>query len=82
MSTWQIVPLFAVACCTIGCLVVIYKAIERLSKGVFSIGAELTKINSKLAAIEAVSRDDPQSSITQNEIDASIEAALRNLEKL
>ena len=85
MSTWQITVLFALAGCAIGCLLAIRKAIERLSEGIFFIRTELTKINSKLEAVEAVNREDPKKPMEQHEPDdafAAIEAAISNFEKL
>ncbi len=74
MSTWQIVVLFAMAGGAIGCLLVICRAIEKLVKGIASLGAELTKLNAKLESIEAVRGDD-------TELEA-IEAAVSGFEKL
>ena len=74
MSTWQIAVLFALAGCAIGCLLGIFRAIEKLVKGVLSVGAELTKINAKLESVEAVKGDD-----TSLE---AIEAAVSGFEKL
>ncbi len=74
MSTWQITVLFVMAICAIGCLFGICRAIEKLAKGIHSLGAELTKVNAKLERIEAVSGDD-----TSLE---AIETAFSNFEKL
>ena len=85
MSIWQISVLFAMAGCAIGCLLGIYKALEKLAKGILSIGAELTKLNTKLQSIEAVSRDDSKKPMDQSEPDTSLEdleAAIANFEKL
>lgn len=82
MSNWQMIILFAITGFTIGSLIAIYRAVERLSKAVFTIGAELKKINSKLERIEIVSRDDAARAGAVYGIDDSIEAALRNLDKL
>jgi len=74
MPTWQITVVFVMAGCAIGCLLGICRAIEKLVKGIFSIGAELTKMNAKLERIEAINGDD-----TSLE---AIEAAFSNFEKL
>ena len=74
MSTWQIIVLFAMAGCAIGCLLGICRAIEKLAKGIFSIGAEITKMNAKLESIDAVNRDDISLE--------GVEAAISNFEKL
>ena len=82
MATWQMIILLAITGCTIGSLIGIYKAVERLSKAVFTIGSELKKINSKLERIEAVGKDDAARLAAAYGVDDSIEAALRNLDKL
>jgi hypothetical protein len=82
MATWQMIILLAVTGCTIGSLIGIYKAVERLSKAVFTIGAELKKMNGKLERVEAASKDDAARPANPYGIDDSIEAALRNLDKL
>jgi hypothetical protein len=82
MATWQMIILLAITGCTIGCLIGIYKAVERMSKAVFTVGAELKKMNAKLERIEAVSKDDAARPVTAYGVDDSIEAALRNLDKL
>jgi hypothetical protein len=74
MSTWQISVLFAMAGCAIGCLIGICIAIERLVKGIVSIEAELTKMNSKLESVEATKGDEAELE--------SIEAAVSGFEKL
>jgi hypothetical protein len=74
MSIWQVIVLFAMAGCAIGCLLIIYKAIWKLTKAVSSIGSELTKINSKLERIEAVNGEDTSLQ--------AMEAAISNFEKL
>jgi hypothetical protein len=74
MSTWQIVVIFAMAGCAIGCLVGICRAIDKLTKAVFSLRTELTKIDAKLESIEPVKGDDA-------ELEA-IEAAVSGFEKL
>jgi hypothetical protein len=85
MSTWQIVVFFAMAGCTIGCLLVICRAVEKVAKGVFSIGAEITKMNAKLEIIEAANRDEVKKPMDQQEPDTSLEAleaAISNFEKV
>ena len=85
MSIWQISVLFAMAGCAIGCLLGIYKALEKLAKGILSIGAELTKMNAKLQSIEAVNREDPKKPMDESDSETSIEAieaAISNFEKL
>jgi len=85
MLTWQIAVLLVLAGCAVGCLLGIFKAIQRLSEGVFFIRTELTKLNSKLETVEAVNRDDLKKPIGQHEPDDSfeaIEAAISNFEKL
>ncbi len=85
MSIWQIAVLFALAGCAIGCLLAVYKAIEKLARNISLISSELTKMNSKLTAIEAVNRDSPKETFEQPEPDLSleaIEAAISNFEKL
>ncbi len=83
MSTWQIIVLLALAGCAVGCLIGICRAIEKLAKGVVSIGIQLTKMNSKLESIEAVNGDDPKKSMDQYEPGLEdIEAAISNFEKL
>jgi hypothetical protein len=74
MSIWQVIVLFAMAGFAIGCLFGICRAIGKLTKGISSIGAELTKMNSKLERIEAVNGDD-----TSLE---AMEAAFSKFEKL
>jgi len=74
MSTWQVVVLFAMAGCAIGCLVGICRAIEKLAQGMLSLGTILTNLNSKLESIEPVKGDDA-------ELEA-IEAAVSGFEKL
>ncbi len=85
MSIWQMSVLFAAAGCALACFLGIWRALERLAKGVFSVGAELTKLNAKIEGIEAVTRDDSRKPADQLGLDPSledIEAALSNLEKL
>ncbi len=74
MATWQITVLFAMAGCAIGCLLVFGRAIEKLTKGVSSIAAELAKMNAKMESVEAVNGDD--SSLE------AVEAAISNFERL
>ncbi len=75
MSTWQIPVLFAMAVCVIGCLLGILRAIEKLAKGISTIGAELAKTNAKLESIEVAKP-------TEDTSFEDIEAALSNFEKL
>ena len=90
MFTWQITVLLAVAGCAIGCLLVgcllgIWRVTAKLTKGILSIGAELTKLNAKIERIEAVNRDDPKKPMDRYGPDPSfedIEAAISNFEKL
>ena len=83
MPTWQIIISFAMAACAIGCLLGICRAIEKLAKGIVSVGAEFKKMNAKLASIEAVSGDDPKRTKEQYEPGLEdIEAAISNFEKL
>jgi len=83
MSTWQITILIVTAGCTIGCLLGVWRAIERLAKEISSIGAELTKMNAKLESVETINRDDAKKLMDQYEPDLeSIEAAISNFEKL
>ncbi len=83
MFNWQIAVLFAVAACAIGCLLGICRAIGKLTKGILSVGAELTKLNEKIERIEAVSRDEPRAPVDRfgPELE-DIEAAISNFEKL
>ncbi len=78
MSIYLMVVLSAMAGCAIGCLLGIYKALEKLAKSISSIGSELKKMNEKLAAIEAVNRDEQESETGLE----SLEAAISNFEKL
>jgi hypothetical protein len=86
MSIWVILILLALASCMIGCLFGIFKATERLANGIFSIRTELVKMNAKLERIEAVSGEDSQRPMTQQESDVeaieAIEAAISNFESL
>ena len=85
MSNWQIIVLFAMAGGAICCLLGIIKAVDKLAKGIFSLGAEIAKMNAKLQSIEAVNRDDPKKPIDQSEPDIlleDLEAAISNFEKL
>jgi len=83
MVTWQAIVLFALAGCAIGCLLALRKAVERLSEGVFFIRTELTKLNSKLDAVEAVNRDHAKGAIEEPDTSLeAIEAAISNFEKL
>ena len=74
MSIWQVIVIFSMAGCAIGCLLGIYRAICKLTKAVSSIGTELTKINSKLERIEAVNGEDTSLQ--------AMEAAISSFEKL
>ena len=77
MSIWQITVLslcVVAGCAVIGCLWGICRAIEKLARNLFTVVAELTKINAKLERIEAVNGDD-------NSLE-SLEAAFANFEKL
>jgi hypothetical protein len=83
MFTWQIGVLFVMAAGTIGCLLGILRSIQKLTKSMFSIGAELTKINSKLESIETVGRDDAEKPTDECEPGLeALEAAISNFEKL
>ncbi len=85
MYTWQITISVVLAVGAIGCLLGICKAIQRLTEAIFFIRMELTKINSKLDAVEVGNRDDLKKPTEQNQVDDSfevIEAALSNFEKL
>ena len=86
MSTWQITVLFAImAGCAIGCLFGIYRAMEKLARALFSIGAELTKMSTKIEKIETVNGDYPTKTMDQYGPDPSledIEAAISKFEKL
>ncbi len=83
MSTWQIIVLLVLAGCAIGCLLGIYKAIEKLAQGVVSIGAQLTRMNAKLESVEAVNGDDRKKTTDKYEPGLEdIEAAISNFEKL
>ena len=74
MSIWQVIVIFAMAGLAIGCLLGICRALFKLARGISAMGAELTKMNSKLERIEAVNGDD-----TSLE---AMEAAFSNFEKL
>ena len=83
MSILQITILFVMAGCAIVSLFTIFRSLEKLAKGVFSIGAELTKMNSKLAIIEAVSKDEAEKPASQPSPELKdIETAISNFEKL
>ena len=83
MSILQIIGLYVVAGFVVVCLFAIFRSLEKLAKAVSSIGVELTKMNSKLAVIEAVNRDDLENPADQKlpELEA-IESAISNFEKL
>ncbi len=86
MSIWLILILLAMAGCMIGCLYGIFRATEGLANGIFSVRTELVKMNAKLDRIEAVSGEDSQRSMGQQESDVeaieAIEAAISNFENL
>ena len=85
MSIWQITVLFALSACAICCLLGVYRAIEKLAKGILSVGAEIAKMNAKLESIEAVNRNDLKKPMDRSESDTAleeIEAAISNFEKL
>jgi hypothetical protein len=83
MSTWQITVILGMAGCAVGCLFGVFIAVEKLAKGIFSIGAELTRMNAKLESVEAVNRDDLKEPTDQYEPGLeAIEAAISNFEKL
>ena len=83
MSTWQILVLFALAGCALGCLLAIYRAIDRLAKGLVSVGSELKRMNGKLESIEAVDKDEPKRPMDQVEPELeALEAAISQFEKL
>jgi hypothetical protein len=85
MLIWQTLVLFTLAACAICCLLGIYRAIEKLAKGILSVGAEITKMNAKLETIEAVNRDDPAKPMDRSESDTAledIESAISKFEKL
>ncbi len=75
MPTWQITVLVALAGCVIGCLLGILIAIEKVVRGISSIGMALTKLNANLERIEAITTEDDTSL-------EAVEAALSNFEKL
>ncbi len=74
MSIWQISVLIGLAGLLIGCLVGIWRAIEKAAKGILAVGTQLSKLSDKLERIEAVNGDD-----TSFE---AMEAAFSNFEKL
>ncbi len=83
MADWQIIALFVLAGCAIGCLLGIYKAVEQLSRAIFSIRMELTKMNSKLEAVETVNKQQPGKPAGKTyEPNPSLEKAIRDLENL
>jgi hypothetical protein len=86
MFTWQMVVLFAMGGCAIGCLLGICIAIEKLAKSFFAIGTELRKMNAKIEKIEVANKvDEAKKPIDQSRPDPSledIEAAISNFEKL
>ena len=86
MSFWQMTVLLALAGCTMGCLAGILRAIQSLAKDLFSIGAELKKLNAKLERVEAVNSEDFAKSADheQSDLEAleAIETAISNFETL
>jgi hypothetical protein len=83
MSIWQIYVWLGVAGCAIVCLIAIAIAIAKLAKAIFTIGAELKKMNAKLESVEAVNKDELTKSTDRQENDfEAIEAAISNFEKL
>ena len=85
MAIWQMIVLFAMAGCAIGCLLGICLAVLKLAKGVTIVSTELTKLNAKLESIEVVNRDDARSPAEQSAVDplfADLESAISNFEKL
>jgi hypothetical protein len=58
-------------------------AVNKLAKGISSIGAEVAKMNAKLESIETVQKNDSGDSSGRHEPDfEDIEAAIANFEKL
>ncbi len=85
MSTWQVIALFVTAGCLIVSLVGICLGIGKLTRGILSIAAEITKMNAKIDRIEATSGDRSSKQKEQCAPDSSfedIEAAISNFEKL
>jgi hypothetical protein len=76
------VVLFVIAGGAVACLIGIYWAVERLTKSVLALGGELTRINAKLEGIEAVNNEDAREPDGRREPEASLENAIRGLEKL
>ena len=85
MSTWHIVVLFAMAAGAIVCLLGIFRAIERLAKGIYSLEAEIKRMNAKQTSVETVNREESGKPADESEPDsalAALEAAISNFEKL
>jgi hypothetical protein len=83
MSILQITIIFVMAGSAIVGLFTIFRSLEKLAKGISSIGAELTKMNSKLEIIEAVNKDEFQKPAEQQSPELkAIETAISNFEKL
>jgi hypothetical protein len=85
MSTWHLAVLFAMAVGVIVCLLGIYRAVEQLAKGIFSLEAELKRMNAKLTSVETVNRDESGKPANESEPDSALEAleaAISNFEKL
>ena len=83
MYTWQIIVLFALTACAIVCLLAIRKAVERLTEAIFFVRTELTRINAKLVAVEAVNKDDSHKPLEDPDPSLeAIETAISNFEKL
>ena len=85
MSTLYTVFLIAATVCAIGCLFRICRAIEKLSRGIFSIRRGLTELNTKLESMTTASREDSKTPKDEGEPDISLktlEAAVSNFEKM
>ena len=84
MYMWQMAVLLVMAGCAIGCLLAIWRAVEKMAKGILSIEADLKKMNGKIESIEAVSEETYQKSTVHDEDTGleNLEAAISNFEKL
>jgi hypothetical protein len=85
MSTWHLVVVFAIAAGVIVCLLGIWRAVEKLAKGILSLAAELKQMNAKLTSVETVNRDESGKPANETEPDTALEAleaAISNFEKL
>ena len=83
MLTWQAIVFSVLAGCAIGCLLAVRKAVERLSEGVFFIRTELTKLNSKLEAVQTINKDEVNRAVEEPDTSLeAIEAAISSFEKL